>query len=143
MTNYTFARDFDRQSADTAATLRRLDRISRLLDSAFRIPGTRIRVGLDPVLGFVPGIGEAITTILSGWLILQAVRLGLPMPAILRMVGNVAVDTTLGAVPLAGDVVDIFWKANRRNMDILRAHLADRTDPTAGPVIDGTALRLD
>src|SRR5688572_12975668 len=106
MTTNTFTSDFDRRSVDAAATLRRLDRLSRLLDSAFRIPGTRIRVGLDPILGFMPGIGDALTTVLSGWLILQAVRLGLPLPAILRMVGNLAVDTAISAVPVAGDVAD-------------------------------------
>lgn len=110
----------------SAATLRRLERFARLLDAALRIPGTRFRVGLDGLLGLVPGLGDGLTAALSLYPIVEAVRLGAPTPLILRMLANVGVDTLVGAVPLAGDVFDVVFKANLRNVELLRQHLAGR-----------------
>jgi uncharacterized protein DUF4112 len=105
------------------ARIERLDRLSRLLDTAILIPGTGIRFGADAVIGLMPGIGDAVTTALSAWIVYEAHRLGAPRHLIMRMIANVAVDGLLGAVPLAGDVFDVLFRANRRNMRLLREHL--------------------
>jgi hypothetical protein len=97
--------------------------VSRLLDSAFSIPGTRIRFGLDPLIGLVPGIGDAVGAVFSGYLILQASRLGAPRSTITRMIANVAIDTVVGWVPLLGDLFDVGWKANTRNLALLEQHV--------------------
>ncbi len=104
---------------------RRLDHLATTLDSAFVIPFTGIRFGLDAILGLVPAAGDLVGAGLSGYLILEARRLGAPPAVLARMAGNVALDTVVGAVPLAGSVFDIFFKANKRNVAILREHLAD------------------
>jgi hypothetical protein len=102
--------------------LRHLDNLSEILDSAFAIPGTRFRIGLDGILGLIPGIGDATGAALSLYLIFEAVRLGLPLSTLLRMVGNVAIETAVGAIPIVGDIFDIAWKANMRNMALVRTH---------------------
>jgi CheY-like chemotaxis protein len=105
------------------ARIDRLDRLSRLLDTAILIPGTGIRFGADAVIGLLPVIGDTITTALSAWIVYEARRLGTPRHLILRMIANVAADGLLGAVPLAGDVFDVLFRANRRNMRLLLEHL--------------------
>ena len=93
--------------------------IARIMDDAVRIPGTNIRVGLDAVLGLLPGLGDVSGTVFGGYLVLLAARSGAGGPVIGRMLLNLGVDTALGAVPLLGDIVDIGWKANRRNLALL------------------------
>ena len=105
------------------AALRRVDALARLMDSAFVIPGVNLRVGLDSLVGLVPGVGDAVTTMVGAYIVYEARRLGLPKRKIARMIGNVALDAALGAVPLAGDMVDVFFKSNTRNLRILREHL--------------------
>jgi Domain of unknown function (DUF4112) len=107
--------------------LQRLDFLATLLDSAILIPGTKIRFGADAVIGLVPGIGDAITTALSAWIVYEAHRLGVPRHLLVRMIGNFAIDGLFGAVPLVGDLFDVMWRANKRNMRLLRQHL-ERTD---------------
>jgi len=102
--------------------LRHLDKLSEILDSAFAIPGTRFRIGLDGIIGLIPGIGDATGAALSIYLIFEAARLGLPLSTLLRMVGNVAVETAVGAIPIVGDIFDFAWKANTRNMALVRTH---------------------
>jgi hypothetical protein len=102
----------------------RLDRLSQLLDTAFRIPGTDFRIGLDAILGLVPGVGDTLGAVLSSYIIIEAARLGLPKRILLRMVGNVAVESIVGVVPIIGDIFDIAWKANVKNFELLRAHAA-------------------
>ena len=123
---------------DEAAVLERLGALSRLLDHAFRIPGTKIRFGLDAVLGVIPGIGDLLTNLISAYLVLEARKLGLSRWDLTRMIGNIVVDASVSSVPIAGDVFDLFWRANDKNMVILRAHLAQR-----GRIIDGEAVRVD
>lgn len=109
-------------TAGSADDLGHLNKISQLLDNAFAIPGTRFRIGLDGIIGLIPGIGDAAGAVFSIYVIFHAARLGLPVSALLRMVGNVALETVVGAVPIVGDIFDIVWKANTRNMALLRGH---------------------
>jgi uncharacterized protein DUF4112 len=125
-TDYVFLN----RPASRAERIARLDALASLLDTAILIPGTNVRFGLDAVIGLVPGIGDAITTVLSLYIVKEARALGAPRHVILRMLGNVALDGVVGAVPLAGDLFDVMWRANRRNMKLLRDWL-DRTEVTA------------
>lgn len=107
-----------------AESLARLERLARFLDTAIAIPGTRIRFGADTVIGLVPGVGDVITTLTSAYLIYEAHRLGVPRHLLARMIGNVAFDAVIGVVPVLGDVADVFWRANTRNIRLLREHLS-------------------
>jgi Domain of unknown function (DUF4112) len=110
--------------ANEKTRISRLDRLSQLLDTAFRIPGTDFRIGLDAILGLVPGVGDALGAVLSSYIIIEAARIGLPKRILLRMVGNVAVESIAGAVPIIGDIFDIAWKANVKNFELLRSYAA-------------------
>ena len=118
----------------------RITMLTRLLDSAFVIPGTNRRIGLDAVIGLVPGIGDAISTALASYIIWEARQLGLPRWKIARMIANVAVDTAVGAIPIAGDAFDLFFKANERNLRIIHEHLGKKRGPRQ---IDGVATRIE
>jgi hypothetical protein len=96
-----------------------LDYVAALLDDMFRIPGTQIRFGLDAVIGWVPGIGDAMAGIASSLIVFAAWRRGVQAITLVRMIANVALETTVGAIPVAGDIFHIFWKANRRNYKLL------------------------
>jgi hypothetical protein len=117
----TYEFDYVPRAGSRRETLERLDRLARLLDTALVIPGTKIRFGADAVIGLLPGIGDTITTALSAWIVYEAVKLGAPRELIMRMVANVAIDGLVGAVPVVGDAFDVLWRANRRNMRLLRA----------------------
>ena len=93
--------------------------LAKLLDRAFRIPGTNITFGLDPILGLIPGGGDLAGAVFSGWLIMLGSRMGLPRHVLMRMVANVAIDTIAGSVPLIGDLFDVAWKSNMRNLELL------------------------
>jgi hypothetical protein len=110
----------------------RLRALSRLLDNAFTIPGTQVRFGLDALVGLVPGLGDAVSAVFSGYLIVQASRLGAPKSVVSRMVANVAIDTLIGWVPLLGDLFDVAWKSNVRNMSLLEDHLQHPAAAKAG-----------
>ena len=97
--------------------------ITRLLDSAARVPGTSLRFGLDPVLGIIPGLGDVAGAALSGYVVLLASRMGAPASVLVRMLGNVALDTAVGTVPLLGDLFDAGFKSNTRNLALLERHL--------------------
>jgi hypothetical protein len=119
---------FDTQSSmSREARIARIGALATLLDSAILIPGTDIRFGLDALIGLVPGIGDAVTTALGLYIVNEARALGAPRLLIARMVANVALDGVVGAVPLVGDAFDVAFRANRRNMKLLRDHL-DRTE---------------
>jgi hypothetical protein len=110
----------------------RIDALATLMDTAFLVPGTQVRFGLDGLIGLVPGIGDAITTVISLYIVNEARALGAPPWLIARMIANVALDGVVGAVPLVGDVFDVAFRANRRNMALLRAHL-DKAEGRAAP----------
>jgi hypothetical protein len=97
----------------------RLDTLATLLDTVLVIPGTNIRFGLDALIGLFPGIGDAITTVLSLYIVHEAHQLGAPGHVIGRMLANVALDGVVGAIPVVGDAFDVMWRANVRNMRIL------------------------
>jgi hypothetical protein len=123
----------------TDPRLERLRRVARLLDSAIQLPGTQFRFGLDPLIGLVPGIGDAIGAIFSTMIVFQAARLGAPKSTLVRMMANVAVDTLVGEIPLVGDLFDFGWKSNTRNIALLEQHL-DR--PVAAKVASRRVLFL-
>ncbi len=110
---------FTRQRS-RAERVRRLESIATVMDTAFVVPGTGIRFGFDGLVGLVPGIGDFVTTVLSLYLVHEAWQLGAPKHLIGRMLANVALDGAIGAVPVAGDVFDVLWRANKRNMRLLR-----------------------
>ena len=118
------------------------------MDRAFRIPGSPIRVGLDAVIGLLPGVGDVLGGAVSTWFLFTAARLGAPPAVLARMGLNVAIDALCGAVPLLGDLFDIGWKANVRNLALLEAHLADpvgtrrRSAWTLGAVAGAVTLLL-
>ena len=101
-----------------------LERYAWWLDSAFVVPGTRFRIGLDALIGLVPGIGDLLGTALSAYIVAMAARRGLPGSVLLRMAINVGVETIVGAVPILGDLFDAAWKANQRNVALLRQYAA-------------------
>jgi hypothetical protein len=103
--------------------LERLRRVSWMLDSAVRIPGTGIRFGLDSLVGLVPGLGDLLGGVFSLYIIAESARLGAPRGLLARMGWNVAVDTLVGEVPVLGDMFDVAWKANVRNLALLEDHL--------------------
>jgi uncharacterized protein DUF4112 len=105
--------------------------VARLLDSAVGIPGTGVCVGLDPLLGLVPGLGDVAGAALSGYIVLAAARRGAPAAVVVRMLGNIAVDTAVGSVPLLGDLFDAGWKSNTRNVALLERHLASPDEARA------------
>ena len=104
-------------------SVRRMEMMAKLLDNAFVIPGTNQRVGIDAIIGLVPGVGDVVTTLLSSYVIWEARNLGVSRVAIGRMLSNLAIHATVGAIPLVGDVFDAFFRVNQRNMRIVRTQL--------------------
>jgi hypothetical protein len=109
-----------------------LRRMSRLLDSAMTVPGTSIRFGLDPILGLFPGLGDFVSPLFTIGLLWQARELGIPRVVQLRMIGNVAIDTLIGIVPMIGDLFDVAWRANDRNMALLDRHAHEEHPASRG-----------
>jgi hypothetical protein len=107
------------------AAIDRIDRLATWLDTAFILPGTTIRFGVESLLRLVPGIGDAAASALSCYLLYEAHQLGVPRLLFGRMIANVLLEGTVGAVPLAGDAFDVMFRANRRNVALLRKHFAD------------------
>jgi hypothetical protein len=106
--------------------LEHLDQLAYWLDDRFRVPGTNFRVGLDGLVGLIPGVGDVATNAITGYIVYRAWRLGVPPSLITRMLFNLGVDFVVGLVPLVGDFLDIGFKANRRNAHLLRRHFAER-----------------
>jgi hypothetical protein len=103
-------------------------RLAWLLDNQFQVPGTSIRVGLDGILGLIPGIGDTLASCLSLFILSEAIQRKVRRRTIAKMAGNIAIDWVIGLVPLLGDVFDIVYKANMRNVALLEADLAARAD---------------
>lgn len=103
--------------------VRRMELMAKVLDNAFLIPGTNQRVGIDAIIGLIPGLGDVATTLLSSYVIWEARNLGVSRVAIWRMLTNLGIHATVGAIPILGDVFDAFFRVNQRNMRIVRAQL--------------------
>ncbi len=106
------------------AALDRLDMLATAFDTAFLVPGTNVRFGVESLLRLVPGVGDAAASALSCYLLYEAYKLDVPGTLFARMVANVVLEGTMGAVPFAGDAFDVFFRANRRNVALLREHFA-------------------
>jgi Domain of unknown function (DUF4112) len=111
-------------AASRRAALDRLDMLANAFDTAFIVPGTKVRFGVESLLRLVPGIGDAIASAMSCYLLYEAHRLHVPRLLFVRMVANVLLEGTIGVVPVAGDAFDIYFRANRRNVALLREHFA-------------------
>ena len=103
----------------------RIERYSDLLDTKFRIPFTNIRFGFDFLIGLIPGLGDILSFTLSGGLLLMMIRKGASGKALALMLVNIILDATLGSIPLIGDIFDLFFKANKRNLDLFQAHFQE------------------
>jgi hypothetical protein len=124
-----------RLRALTSAQAQRLEttrRVARMLDSAVAIPGTSIRVGLDPILGLFPGLGDFLPPLFTIAVLWQGYQLGIPRVVQARMLLNVAIDACVGLVPGLGDLFDVAWKANTRNFALLEQHAYEERAPTRG-----------
>lgn len=106
-----------------ASTVQHLRQFSNLLDNAIRVPGTTYGIGLDPIIGLIPGGGDILGGLFSAYIMLRAFKLGVPKETLLRMASNIATETLVGTVPVLGDVFDVAWKANVKNVDLLEAHV--------------------
>lgn len=107
---------------DLQAELPELQRLADWMDSVFQIPGTNVKFGLDAILGLFPGIGDTLTSMVSLYILHAAHRRGVSRLAMTRMAANLAVDYCVGAVPFVGDAFDVYWKANQKNVELLRRH---------------------
>lgn len=130
-------------STSRAQVLKRLKAFSNLLDRALPIPGTPYRFGLDPILGLLPGGGDCLGAVFSAYIIWEAAKAGAPSAAIGQMTFNVIFETLLGVVPVLGDLVDVAWKANVKNVELLEAHLDAVADvPSSGVLRDAASAAV-
>lgn len=112
--------DFEGELPDAVdeAAIERMRTVARVLDEGVRLPGTDFRFGVDPIVGILPGAGDAVTSAVSLYIVFEAARMGVSRPTLVRMLTNVAVDLVGGSVPLLGVVFDAFWKANKWNVEL-------------------------
>ena len=107
-----------------SAGVTRARRLARLLDDLIRVPGTSIGIGLDPIIGLIPGVGDMLGGLMSSYILMVAAQEGVPASVLTRMLGNIALDSLVGVVPVLGDLFDFGMKSNRRNVDLLERYLA-------------------
>ena len=118
-------------SQDQREDLRRFaDLIARILDTSFRIPGTGIRFGLDPLLGLLPGAGDAVASLIGSTILILAAKLQVPRIVLIRMSSNMAINAIVGAVPFVGDAFSVWFRSNTRNAELLRRHAAAERQPS-------------
>lgn len=122
-------------SRDPQAVRKRMEALEMLLERSFHIPGTRIPIGLDSVVGLVPVLGDIVTAAMGAYMIWEARNLGMSKWQLTRMAANLGIDTAIGAIPLLGDVFDFIWRSNSKNLRIIKRHL-DKHHPGTR-VIDG------
>ena len=130
--------------AEVQAAVARITAIAKLMDSLFAIPGTRIRLGLDALIGLVPVVGDLLSQAVAMYLIWEAKQLGVSKLTLWRMLANSLIDTAIGAVPLVGDAFDVAFRANMKNLRLLQRHLEKQGYRPKGnaPVIDGEWRRV-
>ncbi|MEL6224467.1 MAG: DUF4112 domain-containing protein [Cyanobacteria bacterium J06627_8] len=117
--------DHERHRLEHASRLDRIRALSHLLDNAITIPGTDYSFGLDPIIGLLPGGGDVVGTILSAYIVLEATRFRLSVPTLTRMLFNIVLEMIVGMIPVLGDLFDVGWKANAKNLRLIEAHLQD------------------
>lgn len=117
------ARDIPGMGNDPQAVRMRVEALEKLLERAFRIPGTKIPFGLDSIIGLVPVLGDLITAAMGAYLVWEARNLGMSKWQLIRMTANVGIDTAIGAIPLVGDAFDLVWRSNTKNLRIIKKHL--------------------
>ena len=118
-------------------TIRSIEDLARLMDSQFKLPGTEFKLGLDTLIGLIPGIGDTIGMGVSGYIIFQSAKLGVPKHKTAHMLFNSGIDWLIGIIPFVGDLFDWGWKANNKNAAILRDHFGP---PAANPMRDVTPV---
>jgi hypothetical protein len=126
------ASDRARRSERALAAERRIGRAAYLLDDVISVPGTPIAFGLDPIIGLVPFVGDAVSALVSAWIVIEAARFQLPRIVIARMVMNALLDFGIGLLPFVGDLVDFGFKGNRRNLELFHRHAVDQDPDTRG-----------
>ena len=129
------AKSLPSMSSDPHSVRQRVEALEQLLERSFHIPGTKVPIGLDSIIGLVPVLGDVVTAAMGAYMVWEARNLGMSKWQLLRMAANVGVDTALGAIPLAGDVFDFIWRSNSKNLRIIKKHL-DKHHPGTR-VIDG------
>ena len=113
------------ESVDRAA-VRRMRFVARLLDESVRVPGTNYRIGIDPIVGVLPGAGDAVTGFVSLYIVVESARLGVSYETLLKMLANVTLDVATGSIPYVGSLFDALWKSNERNVALALEDLAAR-----------------
>jgi hypothetical protein len=114
------------------AAERRIAIVARVLDDLVRIPGTSRRVGLEPIMGLVPWLGDIVSAVIGAWIVLEARRYGMPGAVVARMIAHVVIDLVVGLVPVIGDLFDFAFKSNSRNLALFRRHALDPQASTTG-----------
>ncbi len=134
--------DTGRRTERVIAAERRIGAVAHVLDDLVRIPGTGQRVGLDPIIGLVPFFGDLAGALMSAWIVLEAARFRLPGVVLLRMLVNAVADFAIGLIPFLGDLFDLGFKANARNMELFHRHATDPGASTTGStaLLGGIAL---
>lgn len=124
------------------AAMTRVAMVARVMDSLFVIPGTRIRLGFDAILGLVPVAGDLLAQAIATYIIWEAHQLGVSKLTLLRMFGNTLIDTVIGSIPIAGDAFDVAFRANMKNLRLLQRHLEKQGYRPRAPIIDGDWRRV-
>jgi len=117
------AKSLPAMGRDPHSVRQRIEALEVLLERSFHIPGTRVPVGLDSIIGLVPVVGDLVTAAMGAYLVWEARNLGMSKFQLMRMAANVGIDTALGAIPLVGDAFDFVWRSNSKNVRIIRRHL--------------------
>lgn len=123
-----------------------LTKLTNVLDRLFTIPGTNISIGLDGIVGLIPGVGDAITFLLASYIVYKAALLGMPKLVLARMIWNVLIDGIFGAIPVLGDLFDIVWKANAKNIELIKgvepSRLTPRTNQDVLRIVQAVTLSM-
>jgi hypothetical protein len=134
------------ERADVDAAVARITMVARAMDSLFAVPGTRIRLGVDAILGLVPVLGDLLSQIVANYIIWEARRLGVSKVTLARMFANTMIDMVFGIVPVVGDAFDVAFRANMKNLRLLQQHLEKHgyqmPVPGKGPIIEGDYRRV-
>jgi hypothetical protein len=117
------AKSLPSMSRDPHSVRKRVEAMEQLLERSFHIPGTKVPIGLDSIVGLVPVLGDVATAAMGAYMVWEARNLGMSKFQLMRMAANVGVDTLLGAIPLAGDLFDFIWRSNSKNLRIIKKHL--------------------